>query len=65
MWTEELYLKQNVISGRDAYTEVGYGLGQILLLMRATCFVSFRNVEFDMVRLRLAFSVGGLFDSVR
>lgn len=65
MWTEELYLKQSVISGRDAYTEVGYGLGQILLLMRATCFVSFRNVEFDMVRLRLAFSVGGLFDSVR
>lgn len=65
MWTEELYLKQAIVAGKDAYTEFGYGVGQILLVARVSCFVSFHNLEFETVNLRLGLAIGDFINSVR
>lgn len=60
LYTEELHFKTAVISNDDIYTEFGYGLGQILLVLRTSAFVSFHNGDFQAVRFRMAFSLGDL-----
>lgn len=65
LYTEEIHVKAAVISNDDVYTELGYGLGQILLVLRTTAFVSFHNKEFESVCFRMAFSLGDLLKNAR
>lgn len=58
--TEELFLKCAHISGDDTYTEIGYGLGHIFLVLRMTVFVSFHNEEFRSAYFRAAISLSDL-----
>lgn len=62
LYTEEIFLKNAIIGGNDVYTEVGYGLGHILLILRTTLFVSFVNKDFDAVNLRMSVSIPKLND---
>lgn len=58
--TEELFLKCAHISGDDTYTEIGYGLGHIFLVLRMTVFASFINEEFHSAYFRAAISLSDL-----
>lgn len=51
---EELYLKNAVINGNLSFTEFGYGVGNVLDILRMTAFISFRNSSFDAVKFRMA-----------
>lgn len=62
LYTEELFLKSAIIGGRDVYSEIGYGIGHILLILRTTIFASFVNKDFDSVNLRMSISIPKLND---
>lgn len=57
LYTEELFLKSVMFGGKDFYSEIGYGLGHVFLIFRATAFVSFINEKFDAVNLRMSVSI--------
>lgn len=65
LYTEELFLKSALIAGNDLYTEIGYGIGHIMLILRMSAFVSFHNEEFQMVRFRMALSLADLLGRIR
>lgn len=65
LFTEELHFKLLTIAADDIYTEIGYGFGQILLVLRTTAFVSFHNDEFQAVNFRMSFSLGDLLKQRR
>ena len=52
-YTEELYLKSAAIDGKKLYTEVGYGLNNVLYIMRVTAFASFIGSEFQSVGIHM------------
>lgn len=51
---EELYFKNAIINGNTSYTEIGYGLGRVLDMLRLTVFTSFKNTSFDEIKFRMA-----------
>lgn len=63
LYTEELFVR-SAYSGKTLFTEAGYGVGHIFLIMRATAFVSFVNDSFNSVNVRMALSLGDLLKKV-
>ena len=53
-FNEELYLKNATVNGNNAYTEMGYGWGNVLNAIRMTVFTSFVNSHFEAVKFRMA-----------
>ncbi len=60
LFTEEAYVRAAHIAGHRTYTELGYGLAHLALVLRTSVFVSFIDKDFESVCFRMAISLADI-----